>query len=265
MTDPRRYPKSYRRRLSIDGPWVPRSKELLESPAYQVLSRAAHQALSRIEIEHMMHGGFENGKLPVTYDQFVAYGLHRRSIAPALRELEAVRLVEVTERGSSGNGESRRPNKFRLTYLNVGRADPTNEWRHIKAAEARSCVKAARKNQRTPRKKNRTPVAVSADSQWQKVPITSGTNGHWTHNFPSKSPVAESATTSISGLPPGAYSSPPLPPPTAQSSRTSTREPDKLDEADRRADHGDLHDGVLGHVHGALDEVASFDSPSVLP
>ena len=73
-----------------------------ESPAYQVLSRAAHQALSRIEIEHMMHGGFENGKLPVTYDQFVAYALHRRSIAPALRELEAVRLVEVTERGSSG-------------------------------------------------------------------------------------------------------------------------------------------------------------------
>jgi hypothetical protein len=262
MNDPRRYPKSYRRRLSIDGPWVPRSKELLESPAYQVLSRAAHQALSRIEIEHMAHGGFENGKLIVTYDQFVEYGLHRRSIAPALRELEAVHLVEVTERGSSGNGEWRRPNEFRLTYLNVGRADPTNEWRHIKAAEARSLANVARKNQRASRKKNRTPVAVSANSQWQKASITSGTNGHRKHRFPSKSPVAESGTTSIFGLPPGACS----PSPATQPSRTNTHESSGLEEADRRAGHHeDLHAGVLGRADVAFDEVASFDSPSVLP
>jgi hypothetical protein len=175
---------------------------MMEAPAYQVLSRAAHQALSRIEIEHMNHGGFDNGKLPVTYEQFIEYGLHRRSIAPALRELEAVGLVEVTERGMSGNGEWHKPNLFRLTYLNVGRADPTDEWRHIKiVADARSLAKAARKNRRMLSKKNRTPVAVSVKSQWQKVSIPSARNGHWKHGLPNKSPVAESATTSISGLP----------------------------------------------------------------
>jgi hypothetical protein len=203
MNDLHRNPKSFRRRLHIDGPWVPRSRTMMESPAYQVLSRAAHQVLSRIEIEHMNHGGYENGKLPVTYEQFVEYRLHRRSIAPALRELEAVGLVEVTERGKSGNGEWHRPNLFRLTYLNVGRADPTDEWRHIKTvADARSLVKEARKNKGTLSKKNRTPVAVSAKSQGQKVPIPTARNGHWKHKFPSKSPVAENATASISGLPP---------------------------------------------------------------
>jgi hypothetical protein len=225
---PRRNPKSYRRRVIIDAPWVPRSKALLESPAYGVLSRAAHQALSRIEIEHLKHGGFENGALPVTYDQFVEYGIHRHSIAPALRELEAVRLIEVTERGSSGNGEWHRPNKFRLTYLNVGRADPTHEWRHIKTmAEGRSLVKAARQDQKTPRKKNKTPVPVSANSQCRFLPIPSAENHHRERQFPSKFPVSETVTTSIFGVPRGP-SSFPRSAPAAQSPQASAHEPDEV-------------------------------------
>jgi hypothetical protein len=192
MSDPRRNPKSYRRRINIEGPWLPRSKELLESPAYRVLSRAAYQVLSRLEIEHLKHGGYENGKLPVTYDQFVEYGLHRHSIAPALRELDAVRLIEVTESGSSGNGEWRRPNKFRLTYLSVGRADPTNEWRHIKTiTEARSLIKAGRHRQKPLRKKNKRPVPVSANSQCRFLPIPDAGNHHQELKFPSKLPVPE--------------------------------------------------------------------------
>jgi hypothetical protein len=42
--------------------------------------------LSRIEIEHAHHGGAVNGALPVTYEHFIEYGLHRRMIAPAIRE-----------------------------------------------------------------------------------------------------------------------------------------------------------------------------------
>jgi hypothetical protein len=43
---------------------TPRLIEMLRSPAYRALSRAAHQVLARIEIELADHGGMDNGKLP---------------------------------------------------------------------------------------------------------------------------------------------------------------------------------------------------------
>jgi len=221
MTDPRRNPKSYRRRISIDGPWVPRSKTMLESPAYRALSRAAHQVLSRIEIEHLKHGGYENSKLPVTYDQFVAYGLRRHSIAPALRELVSVQLIEVTERGRSGHGEWHSPNQFRLTYLNSGRADPTNEWQHIKTmAEARSLVKAARQDQKTPRKKNKTPLPVSANFHCRKPSVETSISIVGNRQC---RPLSETVSTSISGLPLRTAAS-------AQSLLTSAHKLDELDK-----------------------------------
>jgi hypothetical protein len=45
--------------------------------------------MSRIEIELAAHGGNDNGRLPVTTEQFVEYGMHRTSVAPAIREAEA--------------------------------------------------------------------------------------------------------------------------------------------------------------------------------
>lgn len=56
-----------KRRNQIAGQFVSRPRQLVESSAMRVLSLAAHQALMRIEVEHMSHGGKENGKLPVTY------------------------------------------------------------------------------------------------------------------------------------------------------------------------------------------------------
>jgi hypothetical protein len=63
-----------RRRNQIAGQFVSRPRQLVESPAMRVLSLAAHQALMRIEVEHMSHGGVENGKLPVTYRQLEEWG-----------------------------------------------------------------------------------------------------------------------------------------------------------------------------------------------
>lgn len=110
---------------------------MLESPAYRVLSLAAHRVLSRIEIEFLHHGGKDNGKLPVTYEQFVEYGMDRASIAPAIRETEALGFIEVTERGCAGNADARRPNLFRLTYRNAEGvlSDGSKEWRRIKTME----------------------------------------------------------------------------------------------------------------------------------
>src|SRR5262249_3354153 len=104
-----------KRRNSISGQFAARRIEMLESPAYRVLSRSGHMVISRIEVELAAHGGNDNGRLPVTTEDFVRYGMHRTSVAPAIREAEALGFCLVTERGRGGNAEHRSPNRFYLT------------------------------------------------------------------------------------------------------------------------------------------------------
>jgi hypothetical protein len=137
--------KSYRRKNKIAGQFSARTIEMMESPAFTVLSLSGHRVLFRIEIEHANHGGQDNGQLPITYDQFHDYGLDRHAISRAIREVEALGFIEITERGRSGNAEYRRPNRFRLTYRHTGRANPTDEWRRIKTIkEAKIMAQTAR-------------------------------------------------------------------------------------------------------------------------
>jgi hypothetical protein len=186
---------SYRRRNSIGGQFAPRLIEMLRSPAYRALSRAGHQVLARVEIELADHGGMDNGKLPVTFDQFVDYGLHRHAIAPGIREVTALGFIEITEQGRAGNGAWRRPTKFRITYRNADRAPPTHEWRRITEEEASMIADGARRPgsnsaaRRSPNqsksngKKNRTPVTENATTS----------DGKRTTNL--GSPVTETITT----------------------------------------------------------------------
>src|SRR5262249_37500536 len=102
----------HRRFNRISGQFAPRLVEMLKSPAYCVLSLSARRVLDRIEIEFRHHGGKENGRLPVTFNDFTRYGIDRHSVAPAIRELEALGFIEVTEHGRGGNAEWRQPNKF---------------------------------------------------------------------------------------------------------------------------------------------------------
>ena len=142
-----------RRRNRIAGQFSARTIEMMELPAFEVLSLAGHRILARLEIEMAHHGGADNGKLPVTFDQFAEYGIHRHAIAPGLREVCALGFVEITEQGRAGNAEWRRPNLFRLTYRPVGNAKPTEEWRRItgtkdaKIIALKARVPAVRKKQ----------------------------------------------------------------------------------------------------------------------
>lgn len=125
-----------RRRNRISGQFTARLIEMLESPAYRALSRAAHQVISRIEIELAAHGGNDNGRLPVTTADFVGYGVHHDAIAAAIREAEALGFILVTEHGRGGNAEYRSPNRFRLTFLYTKKDDPpTHDWRRITTIE----------------------------------------------------------------------------------------------------------------------------------
>jgi hypothetical protein len=146
---------------------------MLRSPAYCVLSLSARRLLDRMEIELADHGGTDNGKLPVTYDDFERYGIHRHSIGPAIREVVGLGFVEITEVGRAGNAEWRKPNVFRLTYRHT-KYEPTNEWEKVLTNEdAEAIAQAARAPRRSEKNK----------SQWRKAPVFSGGKRHHTDKF----------------------------------------------------------------------------------
>jgi hypothetical protein len=129
-----------RPRTKIAGQFIAHPKQLVESASMRVLSLAERRALDRIEIEHMGHGGAENGKLPVTYIDFEKWGVRPDSIAGALRVLEALGLIEITRHGYAGAAAKRAPNLYRLTYVgayDAGKTDATgtHEYQRIKSVE----------------------------------------------------------------------------------------------------------------------------------
>jgi len=119
----------------LTGQFAPRPIDLLRSPAYRVLSLSGHRVLARIEIEFADHGGTDNGRLPVTYVDFEDFGIDRHAIGPAINECEALGLIEVTERGRSGNAEFRTPSLYRLTYRYTDKVGPSDEWRRYDTIE----------------------------------------------------------------------------------------------------------------------------------
>jgi hypothetical protein len=128
------------RHARIGRQFAPRPIEMLESPPYRVLSLSARRVLDRVEIELANHGGKDNGKLPVTYDDFQAYGIHRHSISAAIRECVALGFLEITEPGRAGNADFRAPNVFRLTYRHTKRESATDEWKRIQTTEQAELV-----------------------------------------------------------------------------------------------------------------------------
>jgi hypothetical protein len=124
----------------LTGQFAPRAVDLLRSPAYRVLSLSGHRVLARIEIELADHGGNDNGQLPVTYADFEDFGIDRHAIGPAINECEALGLIEVTERGRSGNAEFRTPSLYRLTYRYTDKAGPSDEWRGYDTIEQAKAV-----------------------------------------------------------------------------------------------------------------------------
>lgn len=175
-----------KRRAKIEGQFAPRLVEMLRSPAWSVTSLSARRVIDRLEIELADHGGNDNGKLPCTYADFVAYGIDRHAIAPAIREAVALGFLEVTEQGRAGNAEFRTPSRYRLTFRDTQYAGPTNEWRRIKTEpEAEAIARDARRMPETSRR-----------NQKQK---TSGGKHHFSvgepHTENAKSPVGKTPTT----------------------------------------------------------------------
>ncbi len=129
----------------------------------RVLSLSERRALDRIELEHMDHGGAENGKLPVTYVDFEKWGVRADSIAGTIRALEALGLIEITRHGYAGAAEKRAPSLYRLTYLgawNAGRADETgtHEYQKIKTVEEAELIAVKARKASDPRNVDRAKM-----------------------------------------------------------------------------------------------------------
>jgi hypothetical protein len=136
----------------IKGLFVPLGLALLESPAWRAMSREALLLLARVEVEHMRHGGKENGCLIIPYGDLENYiGGHRRMVIRALAEVEALGLLQI-RRGRGGHGVYRLPNAYRLTYLATADAPPSNEWAQIKTLEEAKTRVASVKRRRKPSK-----------------------------------------------------------------------------------------------------------------
>jgi hypothetical protein len=185
-----------KRRNRINCQFAARPIEMLESPAYRVLSLSAHRVITRIEIELAHHGGNDNGKLPVTKQDFIDYGIHDHAVAPAIREAEALGFIRVTERGRGGNAEHRQPNKFFLAFAHGrdSRAQPpTHEWGKINTMEEAEEVAQTARNNKDPRavrfaklrrKKNKKPVAETTTetggrNHHRKAKFSGGGNRHY--------------------------------------------------------------------------------------
>src|ERR1019366_6652689 len=185
-----------RRNKPIDTPFVPHRIEMLESPACRALSRGGHRVLARLEIEHLKHAGYENGKLPVTFGNFEKYGMDSHSIAPAQREVQALGFAEITERGRPSKSDfARHPNYWRLTYLHGAYGEePTHEWkRHNTLKDALRVADAARKA------KDKKAVAKSKEkaAKKQQMPgvVNSSGPGWNTHPVKGKRPGGETHPT----------------------------------------------------------------------
>ena len=207
QTEGRVMAKDPRKRGSIEGAFAWRLIEMLESPAYRVLTLSAHRAMARLEIEMAHHGGKpeENGRLPCTFEHFVEFGVERHAIAPAIRELVALGFVQITRKGCAGNAGFRQPALYRLTYRHCGsHKETTDEWKRIKTMEeAEAIAKSARAPQSERRQKNKNPVRETPPIPVREnPPIALRPQCGKTHYGPS----GETHTTSISpGVGPARY------------------------------------------------------------
>jgi hypothetical protein len=117
------------------------------------------------------------------YEDFRRYGIGHNNIGPAVRELEVLGFIRITERGRAGNAEYRSPSLYALTYLPPG----TNDWQRYKTVffsksptsngppRAKAWLEriAARKLDREPESKPQVAEAqLAALAKWGAIPAT---------------------------------------------------------------------------------------------
>jgi hypothetical protein len=104
--------------------FVKLTRALLESPAWRSLSINAHRFIDFLMIEHLRHGGQENGSLRAPRRQLWAFGIGQHQVSAAIEETEHVGLVECRR------GIGRHSSTYALTWIPYGdKTGPSDRWR----------------------------------------------------------------------------------------------------------------------------------------
>ena len=130
-----------------DTSWCWLTAEMLESPAWRALTGNAMKVVLRIALEHLKHGGVENGLLPVVYRDFVRWGVRRNAIREAIVVAINLGWIDKTSTGEvPWHGDIRRPSTFALTWLPRHNGTlASNRWTRIKSdAHAKALIRAAK-------------------------------------------------------------------------------------------------------------------------
>jgi hypothetical protein len=109
------------------------TREMLTSETWRALCHSpnAMKVVTRLVEEHMAQGGLANGELICTYDDFVAFGIPRRSVADAISRAEKLGFIDVVRGRRAKGGYDRLPSRYRLTFEPTADGEPrSHRWRN---------------------------------------------------------------------------------------------------------------------------------------
>jgi hypothetical protein len=131
---PRKRPEAKAPNAPPDGQaWIWWTKEMYESPAFQELTKhkGARTVVDRIAYEHLSQGGKGNGRLKVTFDNFVAWGMSRAKVGDNVAIAQALGFIKLVKRGLASFEDLRFPSEYAVTWQTIGSELPTNDWRYV--------------------------------------------------------------------------------------------------------------------------------------
>lgn len=103
---------------AIGDTFVPLTRTVLENPKYRSLGINARRLIDFLALEHLRHGGANNGYLLAPRRQLEHAGIGARYVSDAIGEVERAGLVNVKR------GIGKRPSTYALTWLPLGTASP---------------------------------------------------------------------------------------------------------------------------------------------
>lgn len=97
-------PKGRAKNWKPEAPFILLPLNFLESYAYRALSAPARKILDFLFIEHLRHGGNENGNLAAPYSQLANFKISSRDIPKAFAMLEAFGIITRLNEYNKING-----------------------------------------------------------------------------------------------------------------------------------------------------------------
>lgn len=121
--------------------WTWLTRNLVASDAWRSRSVNAGRLIDFLLIEHMAHGGAENGKLKAPQHQLEAFGIGSRYISAAISQAEELGLIDCHRHGMKV------VSTYTLNWLpNHDGSAPSNRWRSYRSSSLRPMPKQKFRN-----------------------------------------------------------------------------------------------------------------------